>query len=300
MKMWDSKQLWMKAKTYAERANQVSHDDPHFPFWSSLSLELLARAALTKIHPVLNADPREPVNILYGCGFTVPGQPKSLPAHSVFLRLEITIPEFTKAQREVCEFLSLLRNQELHTAALPFVNLKESKWLPRYYETCKILCSSLKKTLDELLGEEIAATAETLITTLAKHTESAVKKRIADHAKTFTSKSKSDRSKLIRESRIALLRRKPASEHEPCPACKTKGILLGDLIKELAPEYVDDRLFIGQEFLATQFTCLACGLTLRNAGEVSIAGIEPRFTDTRETSLHELYEPEFEEEYDNM
>lgn len=300
MGMWDSKQLWMKAKTYAELANKVPHNNPHFPFWSSLSLEFLGRAALTKIHPVLNADPREDTNLLYACGFSIVGQPRSIPAHSLFLRLEKTVPGFTKSQRELCDFLAMLRNQELHTGELPFANLKESKWLPRYYETCKILCASLKKTLPDLFDKDIAATAETLISTLAKQTESAVKQRIADHAKAFISKSKSERSKMTREARIALLRPRPAIKYEPCPACKTKGTLSGDLIKELAPKYVDDRLSIDQEFLASQFTCLACGLTLKNADEVALAGMEPRFTDTRETDLHELYEPEYEEEYDNM
>ncbi len=300
MTMWDSKQLWMKAKAYAEKANQVSHNNPHFPFWSALSLELLARAALTKIHPVLNADPREDVNILYGCGFSVSGQPKSIPVHSVFLRLEKTVPGFTKAQREVCDFLSLLRNQELHSAELPFVNLKESKWLPRYYEACKILCGFLKKTLRDLFGDDIAATAEMLISALAKATETTVRKRIADCAKSFNKKTRDERKKLTLEARIAIRRVGPGKKRELCPACKTEGLLSGHLIKEQAPEYVDDRLLINQELLVTQFECFACGLNLGSVEEVSIAGIEPRFTSSRETDLHELYQPEFEEEYDNM
>jgi hypothetical protein len=28
--------------------------------------------------------------------------------------------------------------------------------------------------------------------------------------------------------------------------------------------------------------------------------MEPRFTDVRETSLHEIYEPDWMDEYDNM
>ena len=65
-------------------------------------------------------------------------RPKSIPAHSVHLRLEKIVPGFSKAQREVCDFLALLRNQELHTSDLACVNLKESRWLPRYYEACKL------------------------------------------------------------------------------------------------------------------------------------------------------------------
>ena len=300
MTKWDSGQLWLKAKTYAERANEFPHDSDKFPLWSALSLELLARASLTSIHPVLNADPRNDVSILYGCGFEVPGQPKSIPVHSVYLRLEKTVPGFGKAQREVCDFLALLRNQELHSAELPFVNLKESRWLPRYYEACKILCNFTHKALEDLFGNEIAATAETLINGLAKETEGEVRSRIAKHSAYFSDKPEAERTKLINEVKIALLRPAPGTKNEPCPSCTVEGILTGNLIKELPPVYEGDSLFIDQEYLAIRFECFACGLTLRNYEEVSVAGIEPRFTGLRETDLHELYEPDFSEEYDNM
>lgn len=300
MRMWDSHQLWLKAKAYADRANEIAHDNPEFPLWSALSLELLARAALTKVHPVLNADPRDTVSIMYACGLSVPGQPKSIPAHSVFLRLEKIVPGFSKAQREVCEFLALLRNQELHTSELAFANLKESKWLPRYYEVCKVLADFTGKTLVDLLGEDIGAIADSLITALERETESAVKKRIAQHAKDFGSQPENVREQLKLEATIAVKAPRQGTKRQTCPACGTDGVLSGTLIKELEPQYVDDRLFIDQEYLANEFQCLACGLKLQDVEEIAIAEMEPRFTDYRQTSLHELYEPDMIEEYDNM
>ncbi|MER2513668.1 MAG: hypothetical protein ABTQ25_14820 [Nitrosomonas ureae] len=300
MKIWDSEQLWLKAKTYAERANEVSHGNPDFPMRSALSLELLARAALTRVHPVLNADPRDDVSIMYACGFPVPGQPKSIPAHSVYLRLEKIVPGFSKAQREVCDFLALLRNQELHTSELAFSNLKESKWLPRYYEVCRLLCGFMGKPLEAFLGLEIAKTADALIATLARQTETAVKRRIADQAKSFSQKKPAARKQLVFEATIALKTTSPGTTKEACPSCRTEGILSGSLIKELSPEYMHDRLYIDQEFLANQFECLACGLRLQDVEEIAAAGLEPRFADHRETNLHELYQPEMMYEYDNM
>ncbi|HEY6803203.1 MAG TPA: hypothetical protein VI306_06455 [Pyrinomonadaceae bacterium] len=299
MGAWDSDQLWLKAKAYIDKANEVEHGDPHFPFWSSLALELLTRAALTYIHPVLNADPREDSNLLYACGFEIK-QPRSLPAHSVYLRLEKTVKGFGKAQRELCDFLALLRNQELHSADLPFDNLKESKWLPRFYEVCMILCNSMEKELEDFLGNEVADAARKLINTLAKETEGTVKNSIAAHAKVFAEKKPDDQSSLQSNAKAALLKLPDHSKREVCPACGTLGLLTGQLIKSLPAIYFDDRLWTDQEYLATEFECLACELNLKTVEEIIYAGIEPRFTLQTETSLHDLYEPDFDYEYDNM
>src|SRR5262249_813299 len=87
MQSWESKGLWKKAKLFMDHANEHDHASPEFAFFAALAIECLARSALTKVHPVLNADPREDSNILYGCGYSF-AKPRSLPAHSVYLRLE--------------------------------------------------------------------------------------------------------------------------------------------------------------------------------------------------------------------
>src|SRR5205814_1696322 len=108
------------------------------------------------IHPVLNADPEhDGVHLLYAFGCELKGQPKSLPIHAVFLRLEKILPEsFSKPRREFCDYFSNLRNQELHTSELPFESLSEQKWLPRFYDVCAVLCKQLGKSLPELFDAE--------------------------------------------------------------------------------------------------------------------------------------------------
>jgi hypothetical protein len=300
MTAWDPDQLWLKAKAYFDRASAVGQSSFDFPFWSALGLELLARAALTSIHPVLNADPREDVNVLYGCGFEIASQPRSLPAHSVYLRLEKTVENFGKAQRELCDFLGLLRNQELHTGHLPFDNLRESKWLPRFYEVCKILTESMGKTLEELFGIETANSARQLIQTLTEDIQGKVKGRLGAHAKVFADKTPEEQNALLLEAKAALLELERATKRERCPACPGDGLLAGNLIKERPPVYLDGTLYVEGEYLAKQFRCFVCQLVLRNVEEIVAAGVEPRFTDRRETSLHELYEPDYYDEYDNM
>lgn len=297
---WDSDALWKKAQVYMDRANQFHDDGTDFPLWSALALELLARSALTKIHPALNADPREDINLLYACGFPITSQPKSLPLHAVFLRLEKTVAGFGSVQRELCDYISLLRNDELHSAGLPFENLKESSWLPRYYEVCHVLCAHLGKSLSDLLGPEVAASAERLIAALDRRLQKSVKDRIAAHAKVFNQKSQQDRQKLQTDAEIRARHLPNGSKPHACPACNNSGALGGELIKEMKPVYEDEVLLIDQEFLAANFRCFACDLQLHNPEELAHSGIEPRFSGQRITDLHELFEPEEPDPYMNM
>jgi hypothetical protein len=85
---WSFAALFAKAKLYMERADEEDANSPLFPFWASLSLEFLCRAALSAVHPSLLADPREGSNLLYACGIEVKTAPKSIPAKTVFDRCQ--------------------------------------------------------------------------------------------------------------------------------------------------------------------------------------------------------------------
>lgn len=299
---WDSNAYWQKAVLYLDRANEFQHATSEFPLWSALGLEFLARAALTKINPALNADPRDDGSLLYACGFPVTERPKSLPIHAVFIRLEKAVTGFGKTQRELCDYITYLRNEELHAAEVPFENLKESSWLPRYYDVCKILCVHLGKDLKELLGLNVAKSAERLIVGLSKDVESAVKGRIAEHRGTFQSKSAEEQETLRKEARRqqVTLSWRPNMAACICPACEGPGALRGDLIKEMRPVYEDETLLVHRELLATGFRCSACELELKSLAEIAHSTIEPRFIKEIQTDLHEMFEPELEDEYMNM
>ncbi len=86
---------------------------------------------------------------------------------------------------------------------------------------------------------------------------------------------------------------------QACPACESNGILEGKLIKELKPRYEEGELLIDEEYQADSFKCSACGLVLNTVNEVTWADIEPMFTATRSTDLHEFFQPEGPD-YENM
>lgn len=85
--LWDSEQYWRKACLYARRAFSETGTSSHRPLWSALALEFLARAALTHIHPVLNADSKDEHNLLYPFAEHLKKQPRSIPLHAVLGRL---------------------------------------------------------------------------------------------------------------------------------------------------------------------------------------------------------------------
>ncbi len=303
---WNYEDLYLKAKVYIDRANENEHSSSQFPFWSALALELLARASLAKIHPVLNADPKELNNILHALGYDTTGSPRSIPVHAVYLRLEKVLPNYGREHRALCDYMAVLRNEEIHTGGVPFEDLKESSWLPRFYEVCKILCTHLGYQLDAFLGAELAESADELIKTLNQEILSKVKNKIQKHATEFRTNSQEEqernelRETLARTQLLGITKSLTDAIAQQCPACESDGIMRGNLIRELQPKYVDEALYVDEEYLAAEFECLVCGLSLSSLEEIIHGDLEPRFSKTREADLHELFQLESYDDYMNM
>ena len=74
----------------------------------------------------------------------------------------------------------------------------------------------------------------------------------------------------------------------------------GPRFKELPEQYSDGELYNEVEYLAVAFKCKACELSLGSIEEIAHAGLPTHFKKVESTSLHDLYEPEHYQEYDNM
>lgn len=301
MSMWDWEALWLKAKKFIDKANDEDRDDPDFGVQSALALELLGRSALSHIHPTLNADPKQESNLFHALGLPAEQQPRSIPAHSISARLEKFIAGFeAKPHRTVFDYLILQRNIDLHTGDVPFANTAVDKWLPQFYVTAKTLCESLGKTLKDLLGDEVGEAAEKMVSAFATAQEKAVKDRISQHRKEFEAKPEEERVTLAKEAEQETRRLRIGSRRQKCPACGSGGALKGEFIREHDPVYEEGELLVDHDYLATEFRCPACGLHLGSVGEVGLAGIGLQFTVKEATSLHESFQPEWEDEYENM
>jgi predicted RNA-binding Zn-ribbon protein involved in translation (DUF1610 family) len=300
MAMWDAGALWLKAKTFIDKANALDHNNQEFGLWSALALELLGRAALSNIHPALNADPKDEGNLFYTLGLSPVKQPRSIPAHSVAPRLEKFITGFGSPQSAVFDYMAVRRNIEIHTGDLGFDGIQAGTWLPGFYSACKVLCEAMGKSLADFLGAEVGAAAENVVEAFANAQEKAVKDKISKHRKEFEAKPAEERGKLAEDAdrRTRLLAF--GTVRHVCPACGSTGLVRGRLIKELEPVYENGELLVDAEYLAEEFRCPACGLHLMTIDEVGLAEINLRFTERTTTSLHERFQPEMEAEYENM
>lgn len=132
---WSEDALFNKARLYLEEMESHTADDWRFGFWSALSLELMARAALAHISPVLLAETRDWHNLMHALGADPTAKkfsPSSIATKDVFARLNELVPAFTQEVASFCTTHSDRRNAELHTGELAFVSLGTSKWLPRF------------------------------------------------------------------------------------------------------------------------------------------------------------------------
>lgn len=300
--MWSEEEYWSKSKLYIKRAQESEGDESLYTFWMCLAMEFMARASISKVSPVLNADPRDVNNIYFALGFDHAGTPKTIPLHTVFLRCVDVVEGFEDRHRVFCDFLGLQRNQELHTGALPFESLKLRDWLQRYYEILDILCRHLARDLNDLLGPNEAQAARELLDTTAQELQSQVRKSIDAHKRVFDEKPLEERQRLRNDMWFRSLVADGSTElckMADCPSCLSAGLIMGRALRTSRPYLEDDYLMEEVACLSESFSCRACGLSLPSASHLQWSGIEPRFTTIVETSLHEHQEFEFYEEYNN-
>lgn len=293
---WDPNLLWNKAVSYANRP--TSPHEGEETLFACLALELLGRAVLTAIHPSLNADPQsEGAHIMYACGIPMrAGQPKSIPVHAVFSRLEAAYPDF-KPHRAICEYLVNLRNEELHTAAMPFRALSEAKWLADYYAAVVFLCAKLGKKPADYLAEA-AEHAELLIKSKNSERRAEVKKRIAALTTIYDGKAEEEKVDAVRKAETATQFRQERTA--TCPSCQNPALLSGDEIRRSEPVYSEGELDVTVTYATNELKCVACGLHLRTVDDCAVAGVKPRFQQHEATSLHDIHQDQQHEEYDNM
>jgi len=96
---WSLEALLSKALLYVEEMESYAPDDWQHRLWASLSLELLARAALAGISPTLLADRNNWRNIYHALGNPPTAKrfaPVSIKVTEVLSILHELYPEFTK------------------------------------------------------------------------------------------------------------------------------------------------------------------------------------------------------------
>jgi hypothetical protein len=308
---WSVEALFNKALLYIGEMERLAADDWRFALWSSLSLELLARAALANISPTLLASGRDWRNINYALGNPSSHRnfkPVSAAVSEVLLMLNELLPDFSKELLNSCALHCGNRNAELHTGEERFSGTKSSEWLPKYYAACDVLARSMGKSLADLFGDP--KTAQEMILALQDTAAKAVGQDIHTHKELWGQKSSDDKNVALAQATSWATRH--AGHHVKCPACESPAVVKGTGRGAVSTEIDDDGDIVQrQTMLPSSFECIACGLKIAGFSKLSACGLGDTFTGTSVTSAAEFFnlhtdeelreavrlaEPEFEED----
>jgi hypothetical protein len=265
------------------RALEEDRDDPFFPFWSSLALEFLARAAVANVHPSLLAAPDPTMqNVLYALGKPGPKKgAKSITASTAFDLCRQLVPNFGPEEVALCESLANRRNEELHSGGVPFEEFATGDWVARFYSTCNKLVIFLNRSLVDFLGDKETQTAKKIMVAAEEAVVEKVKRSISAHRTTFGEKDEKTRDGLLAASKEMSSKMSQQGGHRVvCPACGAQSWVTGEPITSQGGKYEDHFVVERTAMLPTKMECIACGLVLGSHAELDVAGVGGQYTQT--------------------
>lgn len=288
---WSSESLINKAQRYANVMLEQNKTTWQFGFWSALTLEMVARAALASVSPTLLAEGRDWNNTYYALGHT-PIEPKFIPRSvdisEIFKRLGVIVPGFTLEVRNFCSQHMNLRNTELHSGSLPFDSLGTSTWLPNFYRACHILLRSLGKDLNFMFGADEATIADHLIKSLEDKAAKAVKGTIQAHRTAWELKSPAEKELLGRQAEV--LSSRHGGHRVKCPSCSNTALLQGSPFGAPNQTLADDVIVERQSLLPSSFECTACGLKISGYSKLNVCGLGDAYISTSRYGAAEYFE----------
>lgn len=270
-----------------------------YGFWSALMVEQLCRAALAKVSPVLLAEGKDWQNLYYALGNTSSTHsPRSATTAEILKRLEAIIPEFHREHSNFCTLHAERRNGELHSGDLPFDAVRTTDWLPQLLITAKILLEYLDQDLEFLLGPDEAVLAQTMIDSYLDEAAKAVQGSVEAFRRVWESKDEADRNELAKQAQLHSL--KQDGHRVQCPACGSSAMLNGTPTRT-ATSTLDGSIIVErQEYLPSQFECIACGLKIAGHSQLNACGLGDPFTRTTEHDpidyfggVDTLWEPDY-------
>lgn len=299
---WSADALWIKSRLFINRAldDGTQGDFDERALWASLALEVLAKAALAQVSPILIASPNEEgTNLLIAAGL-VAGEATfmSVPAKTIFTRCKRAFRPFDdgEAQR-----FANGRNEYLHGGSATITTLPPDAWWPRYWRQVSILLTAQDRAIEEFVGIDRLADVERYLALnrsyLAERVESLTERarqRLAMRESGQMTTREAARWAWTTNLHLNLAHHTDAQ----CPACSATGRLEGDDVLEYDIQYeqVSEEdydswadLTVGSDY----FSCPNCHLVLDSLDLISEAGLEESFPDTGDSSDY------LEQEYGN-
>lgn len=298
---WDTEGLWTKAKLFVNLAldNEPSRSFDERALWASLSLELLAKAALSRASPLLIAVPNEDgKNLLAAAGLVADEATfKTIPARTLFKRCARAFAPF---DGEAAIRIAESRNSFLHSATAAMVTVPEEAWWPRYWALVRILVNACDQELEDFVGTSRLAEIERALDQYNRSLEERAA-MLVERAKQRLSRFAAEE---MRPQELAAWNREgdlsegmKYSASEACPACElADGLLEGDevLSSEWQHEQIsedDYEVWLDLEVASEHFSCPQCHLVLASFDLLDHAGLPNTFEAIGE--VQDFDEPEY-------
>jgi hypothetical protein len=295
--------LWMKARAFARRSlsDEGMRDFDERAFWATTALELLAKAALAHISPLLIITPdADGKHVLATLGVIAHdgADIQTIQAKALWSRAEKTFRPFSG--REAAQF-STSRNEYMHGGGTGTPAHPEAVWWGKLWNQASILVVAADQDLHALVGSTLLGRVEGYLSQHKDHVKEHVaallkraQQRLAQRANPATPSALRDELSKNFEASAQLA----YISNADCPACGEEGSLEGEDYGDVEIEYPEDPEDMWTsptehlQIYALYFGCSNCHLVLDRLEFLEEAGVPTTFTIERD------YEPD-DYEYGN-
>jgi hypothetical protein len=284
---YDYEAFWVKARVFLNRAMDPGPERAfdEQSLWASAALELLGKAALARVSPLLIAEPTEDgANLLIATGL-IEGTARfaAVSATTIFKRCQKAFRPFSAS--DALGFANA-RNEYLHGPSIGFMTLPPEAWWPRFWALAVILVAALDREIEDLVGLDRVTVVEDYLRQNTKNVEdraetlvTRAKQRLAQYqAGTLPAKIQTE-WKTSPNLTAGLARSTP----ETCPACGGTGTLEGDDDSDMDYEYDYDlegdttNAWATIHVPAEYFSCPTCHLILDGYELIDHVGLPETF-----------------------
>ncbi|MFC4431053.1 hypothetical protein [Citricoccus alkalitolerans] len=296
----------MKAKLFLNRAMDDSFERPfdERTLWASLALELLGKAALAKVSPVLIAEPNsEGKHLLASVGLVESeGTFLTVGAKTVFMRCSRAFGPFDnyKAQR-----IARNRNEYLHSGGMGTA-IPPRLWWPEYWSLASILVSAQDRTLEDLVGTSRVRGVEEQLEKNKKYIEERVES-LLNRARVRHQQERSGEisTRTLKSWKTFDQKRWDLQYSGPttCPACGGQAMLEGEQVENIRIEDgfwlpLDEQTseFHGTalgDVIADHLFCPACQFELDSYELIEATELDPWFEVEDSEFAYKLEEQEY-------